>query len=123
MTKELYNELVNGGFITDTFLTLDKINESNIELRDIVTQPSAYNYFLNKYSVVVNEEPTIIDENNIIGDHIIVDESNILSIEEIDEKEADDDIHECVVIEDSIEEPTINVENENLLEIEDDITE
>lgn len=85
MTKELYNELVNGGFITDTFLTLDKINESNIELRDIVTQPSAYNYFLNKYNVVETDDPIIIDEDSIIIVGEEVDDVTDVEVVEVDE--------------------------------------
>ena len=53
MDKKLYDELVNRNIITDTFMTLDKINERGIKLEDIVTQPEMYKIF-SKY--VSNEE-------------------------------------------------------------------
>ena len=53
MDKKLYDELVNRNIITDTFMTLEKINERGIKLEDIVTQPEMYKIF-SKY--VSNEE-------------------------------------------------------------------
>ena len=53
MDKKLYDELVNRNIITDTFMTLDKINERGIKLEDIITQPEMYKIF-SKY--VSNEE-------------------------------------------------------------------
>ena len=53
MDKKLYDELVNRNIITDTFMTLEKINERGIKLEDIITQPEMYKIF-SKY--VSNEE-------------------------------------------------------------------
>ena len=53
MDKKLYDELVNRNIITDTFMTLEKINEKGIKLEDIITQPEMYKIF-SKY--VSNEE-------------------------------------------------------------------
>ena len=53
MDKKLYDELVNRNIITDTFMTLEKINERGIKLEDIITQPEMYKIF-SKY--VLNEE-------------------------------------------------------------------
>lgn len=55
MDKKLYDELVNRNIITDTFMTLEKINERGIKLEDIITQPEMYKIF-SKY--VSNEEVT-----------------------------------------------------------------
>lgn len=49
MDKKLYDELVNRNIITDTFLTLEKINENGIKLEDIITQPEMYKIF-SKYA-------------------------------------------------------------------------
>lgn len=53
MDKKLYDELVNRNIITDTFMTLEKINERGMKLEDIITQPEMYKIF-SKY--VSNEE-------------------------------------------------------------------
>jgi hypothetical protein len=53
MDKKLYDELVNRNIITDTFMTLEKINERGIKLENIITQPEMYKIF-SKY--VSNEE-------------------------------------------------------------------
>ena len=45
MDKKLYDELVNRNIITDTFMTLEKINERGIKLEDIITQPEMYKIF------------------------------------------------------------------------------
>ena len=77
MDKKLYDELVNRNIITDTFMTLEKINERGIKLEDIVTQPEMYKIF-SKY--VSNEEaneetqPTqpinpVDDQDKIVDDH------------------------------------------------------
>lgn len=48
MEKELYNELVDKLFITDVTLTLDDINNKEVKLEDIITQPAAYSYYAEK---------------------------------------------------------------------------
>ena len=76
MDKKLYDELVNRNIITDTFMTLEKINERGIKLEDIVTQPEMYKIF-SKY--VSNEEaneetqptqPTnpVVDPDKVVDD-------------------------------------------------------
>ena len=79
MDKKLYDELVNRNIITDTFMTLEKINERGIKLEDIVTQPEMYKIF-SKYvsNEEVNEEtqPTqstnpdkvVDDQNKVVDD-------------------------------------------------------
>ena len=101
MTKELYNELVDSGFITDTSLTLDKINEMKMELKDIVTQPLSYDYFAKKYDNTPVEEPVV----ETIEEPITIKEEEIVEIVEVDEP---------------VEEPVIEeVERETLEHIEE----
>ena len=85
MDKKLYDELVNRNIITDTFMTLEKINERGIKLEDIITQPEMYKIF-SKY--VSNEEaneetqptqPTnpVVDPDKIVEDpDKVVDDQN-----------------------------------------------
>lgn len=99
MTKELYNELVDRGFITDTFLTLDKINEMKMELKDIVTQPLSYDYFAKKYDNTPVEEPAV----ETIKEPITIKEEEIIEI-----------------VEEPVEEPVIkDVEIETLEYVEE----
>ena len=69
MDKKLYDELVNSNIITDTFMTLEKINERGIKLEDIVTQPEMYKIF-SKYvsNEEVNEETQPTQSTNPIED-------------------------------------------------------
>ena len=69
MDKKLYDELVNRNIITDTFMTLEKINERGIKLEDIVTQPEMYKIF-SKYvsNEEVNEETQPTQSTNPIED-------------------------------------------------------
>lgn len=88
MDKKLYDELVNRNIITDTFMTLEKINERGIKLEDIVTQPEMYKIF-SKY--VSNEEaneetqptqPTnpVDDQDKVVDDQdkIVDDQDKIV---------------------------------------------
>ena len=61
MTKELYNELVKKGLITDTKMTLEYINAHKLELKDIITVPAILATYLKKEEV--NCE---IVENNVV---------------------------------------------------------
>lgn len=69
MDKKLYDELVNRNIITDTFMTLEKINERGIKLEDIVTQPEMYKIF-SKYvsNEEVNEETQPTQSTNPVED-------------------------------------------------------
>ena len=69
MDKKLYDELVNRNIITDTFMTLEKINERGIKLEDIVTQPEMYKIF-SKYvsNEEANEETQPIQPTNPVED-------------------------------------------------------
>lgn len=69
MDKKLYDELVNRNIITDTFMTLDKINERDIKLEDIITQPEMYKIF-SKYvsNEEANEETQPIQPTNPVVD-------------------------------------------------------
>jgi hypothetical protein len=68
MEKELYNELVDKLFITDVTLTLDDINNKEVKLEDIITQPAAYSYYAEKLngSQVESTEPAEPAEVNVV---------------------------------------------------------
>jgi septal ring-binding cell division protein DamX len=65
MEKELYNELVDKLFITDVTLTLDDINNKEVKLEDIITQPAAYSYYAEKLNGS-QVEPTEPAEVNVV---------------------------------------------------------
>lgn len=82
MEKELYNELVDKLFITDVTLTLDDINNKEVKLEDIITQPAAYSYYAEKLNGS-QVEPTEPAEVNAVEptepaeeEEIIVDEAD-----------------------------------------------
>ena len=106
MDKKLYDELVNRNIITDTFMTLDKINERGIKLEDIITQPEMYKIF-SKY--VSNEEaneetqptqPTnpVEDPDKVVDDQdkIVEDHEKDVEVEPIKEEEG-------IVVDDTVE--------------------
>lgn len=67
MTKELYNELVKKGLITDTKMTLEYINSHKLELKDIITVPAILATYLKKEVtnceiVEDNVEKTVVEE-------------------------------------------------------------
>lgn len=67
MTKELYNELVKKGLITDTKMTLEYINAHKLELKDIITVPAILATYLKKEEanceiVEDNVEETVVEE-------------------------------------------------------------
>ena len=106
MDKKLYDELVNRNIITDTFMTLEKINERGIKLEDIVTQPEMYKIF-SKY--VSNEEaneetqpiqPTnpVDDQDKIVDDpdKVVDDPEKDVEVEPIKEEEG-------IVVDDTVE--------------------
>lgn len=106
MDKKLYDELVNRNIITDTFMTLEKINERGIKLEDIVTQPEMYKIF-SKYvsNEEVNEEtqptqPTnpVVDPDKIVEDpdKVVVDPEKDVEVEPIKEEEG-------IVVDDTVE--------------------
>ena len=81
MDKKLYDELVNRNIITDTFMTLEKINERGIKLEDIVTQPEMYKIF-SKYvsNEEANEETQPTQPTNPVEDHdkVVDDQDKIV---------------------------------------------
>lgn len=81
MDKKLYDELVNRNIITDTFMTLEKINERGIKLEDIVTQPEMYKIF-SKYvsNEEVNEEtqPTQLTNPDEGPDKVVDDQDKVV---------------------------------------------
>lgn len=106
MDKKLYDELVNRNIITDTFMTLEKINERGIKLEDIVTQPEMYKIF-SKY--VSNEEvdeetqptqPTnpVEDPDKVVEDpdKVVDDPEKDVEVEPIKEEEG-------IVVDDTVE--------------------
>lgn len=106
MDKKLYDELVNRNIITDTFMTLEKINERGIKLEDIVTQPEMYKIF-SKY--VSNEEvdeetqptqPTnpVEDQDKVVDDQdkVVDDPEKDVEVEPIKEEEG-------IVVDDTVE--------------------
>lgn len=62
MTKELYNELVKKGLITNTSMTFDYINEYNLTVEDIITIPAVLETLINDAVEVTNEDLTEIDD-------------------------------------------------------------
>ena len=120
MDKKLYDELVNRNIITDTFMTLEKINERGIKLEDIVTQPEMYKIF-SKY--VSNEEvdeetqptqPTnpVEDPDKVVDDQDKVVEDPDKVVEDpdkvVDDPEKDVEVEpikeeEGIVVDDTVE--------------------
>ena len=113
MDKKLYDELVNRNIITDTFMTLEKINERGIKLEDIITQPEMYKIF-SKY--VSNEEaneetqptqPTnpVADPDKVVDDQdkIVDDQDKIVEGPEKDVEVEPIKEEEGIVVDDTIE--------------------
>ena len=120
MDKKLYDELVNRNIITDTFMTLEKINERGIKLEDIVTQPEMYKIF-SKY--VSNEEaneetqpsqPTnpVENQNKIVDDQdkIVDDPDKVVEDPDkvVEDPEKDAEVEpikeeEGIVVDDTVE--------------------
>lgn len=113
MDKKLYDELVNRNIITDTFMTLEKINERGIKLEDIITQPEMYKIF-SKY--VSNEEaneeeqptqPTnpVTDQDKIVDDpdKVVVDPDKIVEGPEKDVEVEPIKEEEGIVVDDTVE--------------------
>ena len=59
MTKELYNELVHKGLITDNKMTLEYIEKYNLTLEDIITIPAILEMLLSNAPASVNETPVV----------------------------------------------------------------
>ena len=115
MDKKLYDELVNRNIITDTFMTLEKINERGIKLEDIVTQPEMYKIF-SKY--VSNEEadeetqptqPTNPVDNQ---DKIVDDQDKIVEGPEKDVEAEPIKEEEGIVVDDTVE-PVVRAPKSN----------
>lgn len=109
MDKKLYDELVNRNIITDTFMTLEKINEKGIKLEDIITQPEMYKIF-SKY--VSNEEAEKATEH--IAQPVEIEETQLVEPEKDAEVEPEKEVEveptkeeEGIVVDDNVEpEPT-----------------
>ena len=99
MDKKLYDELVNRNIITDTFMTLEKINERGIKLEDIVTQPEMYKIF-SKYvsNEEVDEETQPTQPTNPVEDpdKVVDDPEKDVEVEPIKEEEG-------IVVDDTVE--------------------
>ena len=113
MDKKLYDELVNRNIITDTFMTLEKINERGIKLEDIVTQPEMYKIF-SKYvsneeaneetqptqptNPVENQDKIVDDQDKIVEDpdKVVDDPEKDVEVEPIKEEEG-------IVVDDTVE--------------------
>ena len=113
MDKKLYDELVNRNIITDTFMTLEKINERGIKLEDIVTQPEMYKIF-SKYvsNEEANEETQPIQPTNPVDDQdkIVDDQDKIVDDPDkvVDDPEKDVEVEpikeeEGIVVDDTVE--------------------
>ena len=113
MDKKLYDELVNRNIITDTFMTLEKINERGIKLEDIVTQPEMYKIF-SKY--VSNEEaneetqPTQLTNPVEDPDKVVDDQDKIVENPDkvVDDPDKDVEVEpikeeEGIVVDDTVE--------------------
>ena len=113
MDKKLYDELVNRNIITDTFMTLEKINERGIKLEDIVTQPEMYKIF-SKYvsneeaneetqptqptNPVENQDKIVDDQDKIVEDpdKVVEGPEKDVEVEPIKEEEG-------IVVDDTVE--------------------
>lgn len=102
MTKELYNELVKKGLITDTKMTLEYINSHKLELKDIITVPAILATYLKKE--VTNCE---IVEDNV--EETVVEETVETAVEEtVVEETVVEETVETVVEETAVEEIVVD---------------
>ena len=120
MDKKLYDELVNRNIITDTFMTLEKINERGIKLEDIVTQPEMYKIF-SKYvsneeaneetqptqptNPVENQDKIVDDQDKIVDDQdkIVEDPDKVVEGPEKDVEVEPIKEEEGIVVDDTVE--------------------
>lgn len=106
MDKKLYDELVNRNIITDTFMTLEKINERGIKLEDIVTQPEMYKIF-SKYvsNEEVNEETQPTQPTNPVDDQdkIVDDQDKVVDGPDKDVEVEPIKEEEGIVVDDTVE--------------------
>ena len=106
MDKKLYDELVNRNIITDTFMTLEKINERGIKLEDIVTQPEMYKIF-SKYvsNEEANEETQPTQPINPVDDpdKVVDDQDKIVEGPEKDGEAEPIKEEEGIVVDDTVE--------------------
>lgn len=113
MDKKLYDELVNRNIITDTFMTLEKINERGIKLEDIVTQPEMYKIF-SKYvsNEEVDEETQPTQPTNPVEDpdKVVEDQDKVVEDPDkvVDDPEKDVEVEpikeeEGIVVDDTVE--------------------
>ena len=79
MTKELYNELVKKGLITDTKMSLEYINKYNLTLEDIITIPAILE-MLTKGPVVEETVETVVEET--VVEETVVEETVETVVEE-----------------------------------------
>ena len=106
MDKKLYDELVNRNIITDTFMTLEKINERGIKLEDIVTQPEMYKIF-SKYvsNEEANEETQPTQPTNPVEDpdKVVEDQDKVVEGPEKDVEVEPIKEEEGIVVDDTVE--------------------
>ena len=114
MDKKLYDELVNRNIITDTFMTLEKINERGIKLEDIVTQPEMYKIFskyVSKEETNEKTQPTqpinpVDDQDKIVDDQdkVVDDPEKDVEVEPGTETEVEPiKEEEGIVVDDTVE--------------------
>ena len=115
MTKELYNELVKKGLITNTSMTFDYINEYNLTLKDIITIPAVLEMLVSDTPEIVDETPVVDEEPTPVVEPI-VEEAPVVEpvvdeivIEEVVESEvpAEEEIAESVIIEEVEEDAVV----------------
>jgi hypothetical protein len=116
MDKKLYDELVNRNIITDTFMTLERINERGLKLGDIITQPEMYEIF-SKYTSneevaepitqpVKNEETQTIQPNPVVETEKEAEVESEKEVEVEPEKETEVEPtkeEEGIVVDDTVE--------------------
>lgn len=92
MTREFYNELLHKRLITDNKMTFEYIQEHNLPLCEVIKVPAALQEALKECeAVTVEDTPTIEPTPTITNTVEIIEESTIVSIEEVDESEVPTD--------------------------------
>jgi hypothetical protein len=99
MTKELYNELVKKGLITDTKMSFEYINKYNLTLEDIITIPAILE-MLTKGPVV---EETVVEET--VVEETVVEETVVE--ETVVEETVETVVEETAVEEIVVDEPEV----------------
>ena len=105
MTKELYNELVKKGLITDTKMSFEYINKYNLTLEDIITIPAILE-MLTKGPVVEETVETVVEETVVEETVETVVEETV--VEETVETVVEETVVEETVVEESKEEIVVD---------------